>query len=63
MTTAQAKYQAHQAAIRALIQQLEGSLEQHQTKAQANRGNWGYVGDIGHIERGLNELVGFMVAS
>lgn len=60
MTTAQAQYQAHQANIRELIKQLESRLEPHGTKALAAPDNWGYVGDIAHIEHRLNELVGFL---
>ncbi|MDZ7920774.1 hypothetical protein [Rhodoferax sp.] len=60
MSTAQTDYQARQARIEALGQQLQAKLASHDTKAAAQPGNWGFAGDLGHIEARLQELVDFI---
>jgi hypothetical protein len=59
MTAAQAKYNAHQASIRSLIKQLEAKLDNHEKQASAHPANWGFSGDLGHVEANLTELVEF----
>lgn len=59
MTAAQAEYQARQERIQTLMQQLEISLEDHRNKAAGQPQNWGYPGDLGRVESGLQELVEF----
>ena len=59
MTTAQSEYQARQARIQTLIQQLQTALASHSTKAASQPLNWGYAGDLGHAESRLQELVQF----
>ena len=62
MTTADNQYKAHQASIRELMATLEARLAKHETKASADPSNWGYAGDLGHIETDLKELVRFLGA-
>lgn len=59
MTTAHTQYQAHQARIQSLTQQLQAKLASHSTKAAARPQDWGYAGDLGHVEARLQELVEF----
>lgn len=59
MTTAQTEYQARQARIQALMQQLQTALASHSTKAAGQPLDWGYAGDLGHAESRLLELVEF----
>ncbi len=59
MTTAQSEYQARQARIQALVVQLQSTLASHSTKAASQPLNWGYAGDLGHVESRLQELVQF----
>lgn len=59
MTAAQAQYNAHQANIRSLIQQLEAKLDTHEKQASARPAEWGFSGDLGHVEAKLTELLEF----
>lgn len=59
MIAAQAQYNAHQASIRSLIKQLEAKLDGHEKQASARPADWGYAGDLGHVEAQLKELVSF----
>lgn len=59
MIAAQAQYNAHQASIRSLIKQLEAKLDNHEKQASAQPKNWGFAGDVGHVEAKLTELVEF----
>jgi hypothetical protein len=59
VTTALTAYQAHQAQIQALVQQLQAHLASHASKAAATPCDWGYAGDLGHVEIKLQELVAF----
>jgi hypothetical protein len=59
MTAAQAQYNAHQASIRRLLKQLEAKLDTHEKQASAHPKNWGFAGDVGHVEEKLSELVEF----
>ena len=58
-TTAQTQYKTRQARIQALMQQLQTALARHESKAATEPGNWGYAGDLGRVETGLQELVEF----
>ena len=59
MTTAQSEYQARQTRIQALVLQLQTTLASHSTMAASQPLNWGYAGDLGHVESRLQELVEF----
>ena len=59
MTAAQAQYNAHQASIRSLIKQLEAKLDAHEKRASAHPKDWGFAGDVGHVQEKLTELVEF----
>jgi hypothetical protein len=59
MTAAQTQYKAHQGRIQALTQQLQAKLASHATKAATKPQDWGYAGDLGHVEARLQELVDF----
>jgi hypothetical protein len=59
MIAAYADYQARQARIQALTQQLQAKLASHATKAAGDPRNWGYAGDLGRTEAALQELVDF----
>jgi hypothetical protein len=59
MIAAHADYQARQARIQALTQQLHAKLASHATKAASDPKNWGYAGDLGRTEAVLQELVDF----
>ncbi len=56
MTTAQAQYNAHQASIRRLLKQIEAHLDAHEKKSSAHPADWGYVGDVAHIDTKLKDL-------
>ena len=56
MTAAQAQYNAHQASIRSLIKQIEAHLDAHEKQSSAHPADWGYVGDVAHIDAKLKDL-------
>lgn len=59
MTTAQTEYQARQARIQALMQQLQATLVCHSQQAATKPSDYGFLGDLGHVEMGLQQLVDF----
>lgn len=60
MATARSEYEARQARIQSKVQQLQARLAQHSTKAATQPQNWGYAGDMGHVEARLQELLDFI---
>lgn len=56
MTTAQTQYNAHQASIRRMLKQIEDHLDAHEKRSSAHPADWGYVGDVSHIDAKLKDL-------
>lgn len=46
--------------IQTLIQQLQDKLTAHQQAQEKSPAHWTHVGDLGHIETELEELVKFI---
>jgi hypothetical protein len=57
-TDAAASYRAELGATEALLRRLAAKLDQHKTKQAANPKNWGYVGDLQHINSLLCQALG-----
>jgi hypothetical protein len=53
-TTAQAAYSARFAGVASLLEKLDAGLVAHSDRQAADARNWGYAGDLGHVE----ELLG-----
>ena len=56
-TNPTAEYAARQEAARQLLDQIREALEAHATIAKPH---WGHVGDIGHVETNLTEVLAFL---
>ena len=59
-TTAADAYQQRRQAVDALLEELRGKLDAHAQRAAADPANWGYAGDLGHVEEVLRDLAAFM---
>ena len=60
MSAANDVYQEKQTAVARLLVEL-GQLAQAHGAQQAQRpSDWGYVGDLAHVEERLKEVVGFL---
>ncbi|MBK8987344.1 MAG: hypothetical protein IPM39_14920 [Chloroflexi bacterium] len=60
MSAADEVYQEKHTAVRHLIANMVLSVEAHRLKQQADPNDWGYVGDLAHVEERLKEVVGFL---
>lgn len=59
---AQREYAARQARIKALMATISAALDDHAVRAAAQPGDWGFAGDLGHIEQQLQDLASGMGA-
>lgn len=60
-TTASTQYDQHQAAITDLLNALHTDLRAHQRQFTADgRRDWGYPGDLAHVESLLREAHNFL---
>jgi hypothetical protein len=53
-------YRQRRHAVAALLEELRGKLDAHAQRAAAGPANWGYAGDLGHVEEVLRDLAAFM---
>jgi hypothetical protein len=58
--TAAETYQERAQDIGALMTWLQDELEVHETKAKADPKNWALVGDLGHVQAKLVEVLTFL---
>jgi len=59
-TTAAETYRQRRETVDALLGELRGKLDAHAKRAAADSKNWGYPGDLGHVEEVLRDLAAFM---
>ncbi len=60
MSAANEVYEEKQTAVAQLLVEL-GSLAEAHWQQQAKRpSDWGYVGDLAHVEERLKEVIGFL---
>lgn len=57
MTSPATTYAARSANIDALIERLQAARQAHAQRAAGRPNDWGFAGDMGHIEQRLAELV------
>ncbi len=58
--TAADAYRQRRQAVEAMLNELRGKLDAHAQRAAADPQNWGYAGDLGHVEEVLRDLAAFM---
>ncbi len=58
-TTADA-YRQRRRSVNALLDELRKKIDAHAQRAAADPANWGYAGDLGHVEEVLRDLAAFM---
>lgn len=58
--TAADAYRQRGQAVEALLDELRGKLDAHAQRAAVDPSNWGYAGDLGHVEEVLRDLAAFM---
>jgi len=58
--TAEETYRQRRETVDALLSELRGKLDAHAKRAAADPKNWGYAGDLGHVEEVLRDLAAFM---
>lgn len=58
--TAADEYRQRRQAVDALLEGLRDKLDAHAQRAAADPANWGYAGDLGHVEEVLRDLTAFM---
>lgn len=59
-TTAAETYRQRRETVDALLGELRSKLDAHAKRAAAAPQNWGYPGDLGHVEEVLRDLAAFM---
>lgn len=57
---AKTTYKEKAKSVRQLIGRLEKALQKHDKEFAGDEKDWGYVGDIGHVESGLKDIVEFL---
>jgi hypothetical protein len=62
LTDAQKAYAQHQEWIAQMLARLDTLLEQHARQAAEKPTNWGFAGDLGHVEEILDKAVTFLGA-
>jgi hypothetical protein len=60
MSTAKDIYQTRYAEIEKLVENLNKNLKKHSEDFKAEPENWGFSGDLGHIQEVLNSLGDFV---
>ena len=59
-TTAADAYRQRRQAVAALLDELRKKIDAHAQRATADPANWGFAGDLGHVEEVLRDLTAFM---
>ena len=59
-TTAADEYRQRRQTVDALLDELRKKIDTHAQRAAADPSNWGYAGDLGHVEEVLRDLTAFM---
>lgn len=61
-TAADAKkeYEDKAKAVKKLMDRLQKVLKKHESEFRKDEKDWGYVGDLGHVESELNDVVRFL---
>jgi len=59
-TTAADAYRQRRQAVDALLDELRKKIDIHAQRAAVDPSNWGYAGDLGHVEEVLRDLAAFM---
>lgn len=60
MSAASEVYQEKQTAVRRLLLDLVNMADAHRRRQLQEPNDWGYVGDLAHVEERLKEVVGFL---
>jgi hypothetical protein len=60
MSSAKEPYQTRFTEIETLLENLQKNLKIHAEEFEADPGNWGFIGDLGHIQEMLNSLGDFV---
>jgi hypothetical protein len=60
MSTAKETYLTRYAEIVIFLENLQRNLKKHSEDFNNEAGNWGYVGDLGHIQEVLTSLGDFV---
>jgi sugar phosphate isomerase/epimerase len=60
MNAANDVYQEKQTAVHRLLAELDRLAEAHGAQQAQRPADWGYVGDLAHVEERLKEVVGFL---
>ena len=60
MSAADEVYQEKHAAVLQQLAQLGGLMVIHHRQQLQEPNDWGYVGDLAHVEERLKEVVGFL---
>jgi hypothetical protein len=56
---ADADFKAKMKVVRGQVKKLEDALDKEATKQAKDPKNWGYVGDLGHVDEVLTDLLSF----
>jgi hypothetical protein len=59
-STAQDTYEEHRREIGVLLASIKAKLAEHGKAAAQRPGDWGYAGDLQHVEQQLREVDGFL---
>ena len=54
-------YIEKQTAVQTLLRQIEAQVGDHALQHADDPGNWGFIGDLGHVEEKLKEVRGFLL--
>ena len=57
---AKKEYADKSKSVKKLMDRLEKAMKKHEKDFSGEERNWGYVGDLGHIESELADLVRFL---
>jgi len=60
MSTTKDAYQTRYSEIETLLEKLHIHLKKHSEDFNNDPGNWGFVGDLGHIQEVLSSLGDFV---
>jgi len=60
MNAASEVYQEKQTAVHRLLVELDKLAQAHRLQQALRPADWGYVGDLAHVEERLREVVGFL---
>jgi hypothetical protein len=54
------QYQTRAKEISNLLKSIEGSLKTHYKRAEKQKENWGFAGDLGHVKELLDDIDEFL---